>query len=238
VGLSGKPRLTLSVVVPVYNEESTITRLLDALEAVGVATQIIVVDDGSTDDTGRLAGEWVATRPSARLIRHPRNRGKGAAVRTALEHVTCDVVTIQDGDLEYDPADLGRMLDVIDRGEADVVYGSRALGGDPYSHLRYYLGGKLLTYVANALYRTRLTDEPTCYKMFRSEIILSMNLVCEGFEFCPEVTARLALRGIKIVEVPIRYHSRTVGQGKKIRWRDGVEAIGLLVKYRLFGPPR
>ena len=230
--------MKLSVIVPVYNEEDTITVVLDRLAAldVGVPLEIVVVDDGSTDATSERIRVWVEGRANVAAAFHEANRGKGAAIRTGLECVTGDVVVIQDADLEYDPADFARMLDVI-RDGAEAVYGSRVLARQPYQHLRYYLGGRLVSLVTNLLYRTGITDEPTCYKMIRSDLLRALGLVSEGFEFCPEVTSKLARAGVAIREIPISYHPRSMAQGKKIRWHDGLQAIWVLARNRL-GTPR
>jgi len=229
--------MKLSVIVPVYNEADTVCRILDRVAALDVALELLIVDDGSTDGTTERVERWARDKPFAKVLRHETNRGKGAAIRTAQGHVTGDAVVIQDADLEYDPRDFMSMLELV-RAGADVVYGSRVRARQPYAHLRYYLGGRLLSAVANLLYRTKLTDEPTCYKMFRAELFRSLELVSEGFDFCPEVTARVALSGVRIHEVPISYRPRSIRQGKKIRWRDGLRAIWVLVRYRFFGPRR
>ncbi|MFQ5701900.1 MAG: glycosyltransferase family 2 protein, partial [Acidobacteriota bacterium] len=178
--------MNLSVIIPAYNEAGTIReviRRVKAQSAPGFTIQIIVVDDGSEDGTAdRIEGESVV------LLRHRRNRGKGAAIRTGLAHATGDVVIIQDADLEYDPGDYGRLIDLFGHG-AHVVYGSRIQGGNPHSYRRYYYGGRLLTLFFNLLYRTRLTDVTTCYKAFRLELLRSVPLRHDGFEFCIEVTA-------------------------------------------------
>jgi len=217
----------LSVLIPVYNEGATIVELVRRVRAVPLDLEVILVDDGSTDGTRDLLDHL----PVDRLLLHDRNRGKGAAVRTALAAATGDVVVVQDGDLEYDPNDLVPMLKRIEQG-APVVYGSRILGGNPMSHLSFYLGGRLLSWLANRWYGLTITDEPTCYKMMRREVLLGLELVCEGFEFCPEVTAKLARRGHPIVEIPIRYQPRRLAEGKKIRARDGWIAIRTLWRYR------
>lgn len=227
--------MKLSVLVPVLNEEKSIQAVLDRVLAVAVEKEVIVVDDGSTD------GTWDALQPYAsrsKLLRHPNNRGKGAAIRTALPHVTGDIVITQDADLEYDPEDYPSLIQPILEGRADVVYGSRLLHGkSPSAGLSFYLGGRFLTWLANRLYGLRITDEPTGYKVFRTEVIRRLPLKSEGFEFCPEVTALVALSGIPIVEVPISYHPRSVAEGKKIRWRDGWIAIRTLLRYRMQGKP-
>lgn len=230
----------LSVVVPVYNEQATILPMLEALHAVDFAgrdgldwrLEVICVDDGSTDgslDVLRASGE----RFGLSILEHGRNRGKGAAVRTGLAAATGDAILIQDADLEYDPEDIPALLRQLEAGHP-VVYGSRILhpGNTEHSALRFYLGGRLVTLCCNLLYGSRLTDEPTCYKLFRREALEGLDLVCEGFEFCPEVTATLLRRNVPIVEVPIRYRPRKPDEGKKINWRDGIEALRTLLRWR------
>jgi len=233
-GRDGAPALSvrLSVIVPAYNERETVIPLLKKVLAVELATQVIVVDDGSTDDSAELLDEFARKHPQVTVLRHERNRGKGAAIRTALSHATGEVVVIQDADLEYDPQDFPRLLAPIRRGEAEVVYGSRVRGRTPMSYLRYYLGGRLVSLVASILYGRWITDEPTCYKMVRRELLAGIDLESEGFEFCPEVTAKLLRGGARYVEVPIRYYPRSIHEGKKIRARDGLIAIWTLLKLR------
>jgi glycosyltransferase involved in cell wall biosynthesis len=227
----GRPPV-LSVLVPVYNEHATLQTLLERVLAVPVDKEVLVVDDGSRDGTREvLAG--LARRLPIRALYHDRNRGKGYAIRTALAEARGEIVIVQDADLEYDPEDYPKLIAPIVRGQTNVVYGSRYLGHDnplPLTHFKVAV--LLLTAMANLLYGTRLTDEATCYKVFRASLIKSIPLRCVRFEFCPEVTARVAKRGERILEVPIRYHYRTRAQGKKIAWRDGFEAIWTLLRYR------
>jgi len=230
--------MTLSVIVPVYNEADTVCEILQQVSTLDIPVEIIVVDDGSSDGTAERVRRWAEGKGHVKIIEHAVNRGKGAAIRTAQPHVSGEAVVIQDADLEYDPRDFKVMFEMIRSGKADVVYGSRILARQSYAHLRYYMGGRLLSAITDLLYRTRLTDEPTCYKMFRSKIFRSIKLVSDGFEFCPEITARVALSGIKIHETPISYHPRSISEGKKIRWVDGLIALWVLVRYRFFGPPR
>ncbi len=223
--------MRLSVIVPAYDEAGTIAdvvRRVRAQESADLSLEVIVVDDGSTDGTSSAAAAIV---PPVTLLRHAENRGKGAAIRTALDRVTGDAVVIQDADREYDPADLSRIAGRLSGGDR-VVYGSRILGGNPHSYLRYYWGGRLLTAAFNLLYGTRLTDVTTCYKAFARDAIRAVPLRCRRFEFCIEVTALMTRRGEKIVEIPIAYHPRSMSQGKKIRWHDGVMALWVMLRLR------
>jgi glycosyltransferase involved in cell wall biosynthesis len=197
-----------------------------------VEKEVVVVDDGSTDGTREVLDE-LATRLPIRALHHERNRGKGYAIRTALAEARGEIVIIQDADLEYDPEDYPSLIAPIVRGETNVVYGSRYMGhNNPLPLTHFKLAVLSLNVMANVLYGTHLTDEATCYKVFRRPLLQSLPLRCERFEFCPEVTARVAKRGEKILEIPIRYHYRTRAQGKKIGWRDGFEAIWTLLRYR------
>ncbi len=222
----------LSVLVPVYNERATLETLLGRVLAVPLDLEVIVVDDGSTDGTRDLL-RGLERRMPIRALFHPANRGKGAAIRTALAEARGEIVLIQDADLEYDPQDYPRLVAPILRGETNVVYGSRYLEpGNALPLTHFKVGVLLLTFAANLLYGLRLTDEATCYKVFRRDLLQALPLRCERFEFCPEVTARVARRGERIVEVPITYRYRTVAEGKKIGWRDGVEAFATLLRCR------
>lgn len=220
--------MKLSVMIPVYNEADTIEETLARVRRVELDKEIIVVDDCSDDGTREL----LEKESGIKLICHERNMGKGMAIRTALRHAIGDVVIIQDADLEYDPQDFHLMLGPIERGEADVVYGSRFLGRRPKMRPANYAANRILAAAASVLFCTRISDEATCYKAFRSEIIRGIRLTCRRFEFCPEVTAKLLRSGVKIVEAPIRYTARSSVQGKKISWWDGVIALWTLIKFR------
>ncbi|MBI5711342.1 MAG: glycosyltransferase family 2 protein [Candidatus Eisenbacteria bacterium] len=222
----------LSVLIPVYNERATLERLLQRVLAVAVDKEVIVVDDGSRDGTGAVLRE-LATRLPILAFFHPANRGKGAAIRTALAEARGDIVIIQDADLEYDPEEYPRLIEPIVRGETNVVYGSRYLAHNnplPFTHFK--LAVLALNALANLLYGLHITDEATCYKVFRTSLLRSLPLRCERFEFCPEVTALVAKRGERILEIPIRYHYRTRAEGKKIGWRDGFQAFLTLLRCR------
>ncbi|MFH2054573.1 MAG: glycosyltransferase family 2 protein, partial [bacterium] len=188
-----------------------------------------VVDDCSTDSTRELLK---SATTYDKLLLHERNQGKGMALRTGFAAVTGDIVIVQDADLEYDPNDYRSLIEPIIAGEAQVVYGSRNLKDNDFSYKSFQLGGKLVTWVTNLLYGSDLTDEPTCYKVFDAKLLKSIPLTCTGFEFCPEVTAKVLRRKIKIIEKPINYYPRHKDEGKKISWTDGIEAILTLVKWR------
>jgi len=230
--VEGSVLVKVSVLVPAYNEARTIARMLEAVYGrnPGRDLEVIIVDDGSTDGTYEAA--VAAARPGTKVLKHAKNSGKGTAIRTALAAATGDVVIIQDADLEYDPADYSLLLKPIEEGKAEVVYGSRLMKSDARSYHRYYWGGRLISLWTNIMYGSRLTDEPTCYKVFKTPLLRSFDLKCTGFEFCPEVTAKTLLRGVKILELPISYHPRRMEEGKKIRWTDGVIALWTLLKLR------
>lgn len=220
----------VSFIVPVYNEEGTILEVLNRLDALGLDRQVIVVDDGSKDGTAAALADW--ERKSGDVLLHQENRGKGAAIRAALSHVDGDVVVIQDADLEVDPRDVPALVRPIEEGSATVVYGSRFLGGRPHhcpSRL-HALGNRGLNLATNALFGTRLTDMETCYKVMPTDVARGLELREDRFGFEPEVTAQLCLRGHAITELPISYQGRTRAEGKKITWRDGFEALGVLVR--------
>ncbi len=225
----------ISVVVPVYNEAATIEEVLGRVRETGLAGEIVVVDDGSSDATPEIVARVAEAAPEVRLQRHERNRGKGAALRTGFEKVTGDVVIIQDADREYDPRDYEKLLEPILDGRADVVYGSRFLGG-PHRVLFFwhYVGNRLLTVLSNALNNINLSDMETGYKVFRREVLDGMPLRSDRFGFEPEFTAKVARRGLRIYEVPISYSGRTYAEGKKIGWRDGVKALAAMLWFRCF----
>ena len=226
----------LSVLIPVYNEVQTIDRILDAVHAIDLPKEVICVDDASHDGTReRLAALHAAGRIDV-LRLHDRNRGKGAAIRTALAASTGSIVIVQDADLEYDPADWPGLLAPIVDGRADAVFGSRFLGG-PHRVLYFWhsVGNRVLTLFSNMLTDLNLTDMETCYKAIRVEVARSLRLTSNRFGFEPEVTARLAQRRARIYEVPISYSGRTYAEGKKIGWKDGVAACWHILRYNLFG---
>ncbi|MCD6506387.1 glycosyltransferase family 2 protein [Candidatus Poribacteria bacterium] len=227
----------LSVVIPVYNEVNTIEEVLEKVKAVRIPLEkeIIIVDDGSTDGTREKLSEIQKADPSLRIILHERNMGKGAALRTGFQHVTGQIVIIQDADLEYNPSEYPRLLEPILDGRADVVYGSRFLGGTTrrVTSFWHYMANKFLTFLSNMLMNLNLTDMETCYKVIRTDVLKRLNLRGNRFEIEPEITAKLARIGCRIYEVPISYSGRDVSEGKKIKWKDGIAAIYYIVKFKL-----
>lgn len=220
----------VSVLVPIYNEVDHVDELLERIQASPVDKEIIIIDDGSRDGTRE---KLMQLRPSRDLtiIFHQKNCGKGAAIRTGLRYARGEFVLIQDSDLEYDPQDYAALLEPLLRGRANVVYGVRH--DHPGRGLRFFLGARLLTHLANLLYGCGIHDEATCYKVFRRSLLEKLKLECKRFEFCPEVTAKLSLLGEFIAEVPIKYNPRTSDEGKKIRHSDGWMAIWTLLRFRL-----
>jgi glycosyltransferase involved in cell wall biosynthesis len=226
----------VSFLVPAYNEAATIVELLDRVTALDLDKQIIVVDDGSTDGTGDLAEGWREGRDDVVVIRQP-NSGKGAAIRAAIPHIDGDIAVIQDADLEYDPADVPGLIEPIERGAADVVFGSRLSGGRPQrAYLFWHLvGNRFLTLLTNVLYNTTLSDMETGYKAFRTEVLRGLDLRQSDFGIEPEITAKVCKQRLRVYELPVAYYGRTYEEGKKITWRDGFKAIRVLLGVRLFG---
>jgi len=223
----------ISVVIPVYNERSTVREVLDAVLAQSYDLEIVVVDDASTDGSRDIL--TAIEDPRIRVLLHDRNRGKGAALRTGFEAVRGDIVVVQDADLEYDPAEYPNLLAPIEAGRADVVYGSRFLSGaHRVLFFWHYMGNKFLTLYSNMLTNLNLTDMETCYKVFRREVLDSIRLRSNRFGFEPEITAKVARGRWRIYEVPISYHGRDYKEGKKITWRDGIAAILWITWFRFF----
>lgn len=226
--------MKLSIIIPCYNEKNTLLEIVRKVESAnigGVEKEIIIVDDASCDGTREIASRELNGH---KVIFNEKNEGKGACIRKAIEHITGDIVIIQDADLEYDPNDYSALIAPIMERKHRVVYGSRERNKANKSHSgwRFYIGGLFVTWFMNFLYGSKLTDEPTCYKVFDAKLLRSIPLKSKRFEFCPEVTAKILKRGINIKELPIRYYPRTRAQGKKIKWRDGLQALWVLLKYR------
>ena len=225
--------LKLSVIIPAFNEENTISDIIERVLAVDLPKEIIVVNDCSTDKTREILDTY-AKHPEVRVIHHETNKGKGAAIRTAQEAVAGDLVIIQDADLEYDPAEYPKLYKFFAEKNAHAVYGSRYSGNEIMvdSFVHYY-GNKLLTFFSNLLSNLHLTDMETCYKMIRADIFKNLPIECECFGFEPEITAKLAKMKARIFEVPIYYEPRVYAEGKKIGWRDGLKAIWFIIKFNL-----
>jgi len=224
--------MKLSIIIPAYNEERTISEIVQKVKSQGVFgmdKEIIVVDDGSTDNTLSILEKMKGII----LLKHGNNKGKGCAIRTGLNKVTGDITLIQDADLELTPEDYPALVKPILDNKAEVVFGSRILGNPNLRHNPlYYMGGRFVTSAANILYNIKITDEPIGYKVFKTKILKLLKLECKRFEFCPEVTAKIAKRKIKILEVPVRYFPRTAQEGKKLGVKDGLVAVLTLIKYK------
>ena len=221
----------LSVVMPVFNERSTIDEIIRRVLAVRIRIELIVVDDCSTDGTSEMLVD-LQKKVGFTLLRQPHNQGKGAALRRGFAAVTGDLVIIQDADLEYSPEEYPQLIELICQGRADVVFGSRFLGRHRVFMFSHYLGNLLMTFAANVLYNTMLTDMETCYKVMRTDVLRSMTLKSNGFGIEPEITAKVFKRQYRVYEIPITYDGRGYDEGKKITWRDGVVALWVLLKYR------
>ena len=226
--------MRVSFLIPAFNEASTITDVLDRVDALELEKQIVVVDDGSWDETAELIEAWRNGRDNIVFVRKP-NGGKGTAIRAGIPYLDGDIVVIQDADMEYDPADVPALIEPIERGVADVVYGSRLIGGRPQrAYLFWHLvGNKFLSLITGVLFNTTLSDMETGYKALRTEVIRSLDLCEDDFAIEPEITAKICKRKLRVYELPISYYGRTYSEGKKITWRDGVKAIWVLVRVRV-----
>lgn len=228
--------MRLSVVIPVYNEAETLGGLIDRVRAVDIEKQLVLVDDCSTDGTREVLQGYDADTDCV-VLYHDVNQGKGAALRTGFKHVTGDIVIIQDADMEYDPSEYGKLIRPILDGRADVVFGSRFAGGESHRVLRFWhsKGNKFLTVLSNMFTNLNLTDMETCYKVFKREVIQRIEVEEDRFGFEPEITAKLArIKGLRIYEVGITYHGRSYEEGKKIGWKDGLQAVWCILKYNLW----
>jgi glycosyltransferase involved in cell wall biosynthesis len=230
--------MRLTVVIPVYNERTTLRTVVERVVAVPIALEVLCVDDGSQDGSREILAELQSQYPQISVILQPRNMGKGAALRRGIQEAKGEFVVIQDADLEYDPADYPLLLDPLVQGKADVVYGSRFLGAAPHRVLYFWhsVGNRLLTLLSNCLTNINLTDMETCYKAFRREVIQSIPIEENRFGFEPEITVKVAKRHLRIYEVGISYWGRTYEEGKKIGWKDGVHAVWCLLKYAIKEP--
>ncbi len=229
--------MKLSILIPVLNEEATLEEIIAQVQATPFEKELVIVDDGSTDRTPEILAQLEERHDNVRVFRHEENSGKGAAIATALKHFVGDVVLIQDADLEYSPEDYAALLRPIDEGHADVVFGSRFLGGS-YGRVHlyhHYLGNRVLTMISNIVTNLNLTDMETCYKAFRADIARRLDVKSNGFALEPEITCKVARMKARIYEVPVRYAGRDYAAGKKIRPRDGVSAVWALLKYGVFG---
>lgn len=227
--------MKLSIIIPVYNEVGTLLNLLKKVKSVDlgdIEKEILLIDDFSTDGTRELIR--TIKDKEIKTIFNKKNLGKGGAVKAGIKNASGDIIIIQDADLEYNPEEYPQLIAPIIRGKFSVVYGSRSLNKkNNYSHLSFFIGGKTVTLLTNLLFFSRLTDEPTCYKVFKSDLIKSIKINSNRFNWEPEVTAKILKKGIKIHEIPITYNPRKKAQGKKINWKDGISALFTLVKYRI-----
>jgi glycosyltransferase involved in cell wall biosynthesis len=225
----------VSFIVPAFNEAATVEEVLERVEALDLPKQIVVVDDGSTDGTAAILERWQKRR-EVTVIRQE-NRGKGAAIRAGIPLVEGEIVVLQDADMEYDPVDVPALIEPIQRGVADVVFGSRLSGGRPQRAYLFWhlLGNRVLSLLTNVLFNTTISDMETGYKVFRADVLRSLDLRHDDFAIEPEITAKVCKRKLRIYELPIAYYGRTYAEGKKITWKDGVKAMFVLVDVRLRG---
>ncbi len=230
--------MKLSVVMPVYNEQATLRCVVERVLSLGLEIELLCVDDGSTDGSRQILADLQKQQPRMRLLEQSRNMGKGAALRRGIQEATGDYVIIQDADLEYDPNEYPRLLEPLENGQADVVYGSRFLGAGPHRVLYFwhFVGNWFLTLLSNMITNLNMSDMETCYKVFRREVIQAIPLEEDRFGFEPEITVKIAKRQLRVYEIGISYWGRTYAEGKKIGWRDGFRALWCLVKYGLKEP--
>jgi glycosyltransferase involved in cell wall biosynthesis len=229
--------MTISVVIPCYNEKDTIVRIVDCVKKSGVEIhEIVIVDDASSDGTRDILANVISKDPLCKVLYHEKNQGKGGALATGFKAATGDIVIIQDADLEYDPAEYPRLIKPILDGKADVVFGSRFAGGDAHRVVYFWhmMGNRFLTLASNMFTGINLTDMETCYKVFRREILSKIDIEEKRFGFEPEITAKVARQKCRIYEVGISYAGRTYDEGKKIGWRDGINALYAIIKYNVF----
>lgn len=225
--------MKLSVVMPVFNEQSTLQTVVERVLSVGIDVELLCVDDGSTDGSRQILSDLAKRHPEMQVLLQPKNMGKGAALRRGIQQATGDYLIIQDADLEYDPNDYRSLLGPLENGQADVVYGSRFLGAGPHRVLYFWhsVGNWLLTLISNMITNLNMTDMETCYKIFRREVIQSIPLQEDRFGFEPEITVKIAKRQLRVYEIGISYWGRTYAEGKKIGWKDGLRALWCLAKY-------
>lgn len=224
-------KLKLSIIIPVYNEERTLKEVIHKIKMIDIEKEIIIVDDGSCDKTRKILDN--IRDDSIKIISHPYNRGKGAAIKTALDFINGDIVIIQDADLEYNPDEHINLVEPIKNNIADIVYGSRFLAKKKVTTTFHFFVNRFLTLITNLLFNSSLTDMETCYKVFKTKIIKELNLESNGFEIEAELTIKALKKGYKIYEIPITYRSRSYHDGKKITWKDGIKTLITILKYRL-----
>jgi glycosyltransferase involved in cell wall biosynthesis len=228
--------MKLSIVIPVYNEKATLAEIVKRVQATPYNKELIIVDDASTDGSRDIIRGLAEEYENIRIFFHDRNQGKGAALRTGFSQVSGDVALIQDADLEYNPVDYPELLKPIERGVADVVYGSRMIGGAPHRVLFFwhYLGNKMVTTLSNMFTNLNLTDMETCYKVFKADILKKIKIKSDRFGVEPELTAKIARQRCRIYEVPISYDGRDYSEGKKITWKDGIAAVYYIIRFRFW----
>lgn len=227
----------ISIIIPAYNEQRTIAKVLESVEQIriqGYSKEIIVVNDASKDNTKKIVEVFCKKNKNIKLLNHQKNLGKGAGIVTASKHITGDIVIIQDADLEYNPIEIPKLVKEYEKNKGCAIYGSRDLNKkNAHSYMSYFLGNKILNFVTNLIYRTKITDMETCYKLIPTDIFKKIKLESSGFEIEPEITAKIAMLKCKIKEIPITYKPRSIEEGKKIKWTDGIWAILKLISVRL-----